>query len=267
MFLLIGGGEHAGSGVARIRQGWASRHWRSPSLELTLQPDRVRLTLPMVSLIPEESLSRLKDLFGDEISRLNANELQAVATALIENGVSNARLQELIDIHPSDITRMLIGLCERGFLSSDKNRRWASYHLTIVSDEYSRHLHSNSPHLEHNLPHLEHSLPQIMSETSNLSPIEGKLRTIANPVASNRKASHQLVRSVILSLCSEGTFSSEQIASLLNRTRKNIRDRYLGPMVAEGLLELLYPNSPNRPDQAYKATKHKNEQEHPHRAN
>jgi hypothetical protein len=89
--LLIGGGEHAGSGVARIKQGWASRHGRSPSLELTRQPDRVRLSLPMVSLIPEEALAGMRQIFGTDLDGLAAEELQAIATAYIERCVTNAR--------------------------------------------------------------------------------------------------------------------------------------------------------------------------------
>jgi hypothetical protein len=52
MFQLMGGGDKAGSGMDKIRAGWRAQHWRSPRLEECLQPDRVKLVLPMVSLIP-----------------------------------------------------------------------------------------------------------------------------------------------------------------------------------------------------------------------
>lgn len=32
----------------KIRAGWRAQHWRSPRLEESLQPDRVKLVLPMV---------------------------------------------------------------------------------------------------------------------------------------------------------------------------------------------------------------------------
>ena len=54
MFQLMGGGDKAGSGMDKIRAGWRAQHWRSPRLEESLQPDRVKLVLPMVSLIPDE---------------------------------------------------------------------------------------------------------------------------------------------------------------------------------------------------------------------
>jgi predicted HTH transcriptional regulator len=60
MFLLIGGGEKAGSGADKIRAGWRLQHWRAPKIEVFGQPDRVGLTLPTVGLIPEETLHRLR---------------------------------------------------------------------------------------------------------------------------------------------------------------------------------------------------------------
>jgi ATP-dependent DNA helicase RecG len=38
MFMLIGAAEKAGSGVDKMRRGWASQHWRSPILREQVQP-------------------------------------------------------------------------------------------------------------------------------------------------------------------------------------------------------------------------------------
>jgi len=38
MFMMIGGGEKAGSGFDTIQSGWASQHWRAPGLLLFNQP-------------------------------------------------------------------------------------------------------------------------------------------------------------------------------------------------------------------------------------
>ena len=42
MFQQIGGGEKAGSGIDKIRQGWASQKWRLPLIRETTRPDRVQ---------------------------------------------------------------------------------------------------------------------------------------------------------------------------------------------------------------------------------
>ena len=69
MFQLIGAGDKAGSGLDKIRRGWESQPWRSPTVRETTQPDRVQFTLPLVSLLPPESLARLRNLFGRDFEQ------------------------------------------------------------------------------------------------------------------------------------------------------------------------------------------------------
>lgn len=71
MFQLMGGGDKAGSGMDKIRAGWRAQHWRSPRLEEFLQPDRVKLVSPMVSLIPDEVDQALRLRFGDRFAKLD----------------------------------------------------------------------------------------------------------------------------------------------------------------------------------------------------
>ena len=52
MFLLIGGGEHAGSGVARIKQGWASRRGASGDRHRVHRAARHERTSPGTSRHP-----------------------------------------------------------------------------------------------------------------------------------------------------------------------------------------------------------------------
>jgi hypothetical protein len=78
MFQLMGGGDKAGSGMDKIRTGWRAQHWRSPRLEESLQPDRVKLVLPMVSLIPAEVDQALRLRFGERFAKLDKTAVQAV---------------------------------------------------------------------------------------------------------------------------------------------------------------------------------------------
>ena len=246
MFLMIGGGEQAGSGVDKIRAGWRSRHWRAPLIGTQTQPDRVRLTLPMVSLIPDATLAHLRELFGAHIAALSPAEVQALATAEIEGSVSNARLQELLTDHPVDITRMLQHLCEQGFMVSDNRRRWTTYRLSGGPKEPSLFDTGGSSHLAGGSSHLA-------DDSSHLTENDQTLRSIAETVASKGKAPVPEVRGVILSLCRGRYLTADALAGLLSRTAPNLRNRYLTPMVEEGLLRLRYPETPNRPDQAYTA--------------
>lgn len=129
MFFMIGGGEKAGSGYDRIQSDWRNQHWRPPSLVTQHQPDRVRLVLSMISLIPDQALVALEKQFGERVRKLKEPEIQALVTAYLEGEVSNVRLQEILTDHPSDITHILQGLCTKQMLVSDNRRRWTRYCL------------------------------------------------------------------------------------------------------------------------------------------
>lgn len=205
----------------------------------------------MISLIPEETLVRLRDRFGGQLDSLAPAEVQALATAEIEGAVSNARLQELLADHPVEITRMLARLCDNGMLVSDNRRRWTTYRLGAVGPApslfdggNSSHLPADSSHLPANSSHLVATAPHDRAEVE-------VLRAIARQVAESGKVSASAMRDAILQLCTDRFLTTEELAGLLNRTPENLRSRHLTPMVAEGVLRLRYPEATNRPDQAY----------------
>jgi ATP-dependent DNA helicase RecG len=269
MFLLIGGGEHAGSGADRIRAGWRSLHWRPPQIRIDDQPDRVTLTLPTINLIPDATMRRLRERFHRDFEALLPAELQALATADLEGSVSNARLQELLTGHPVDISRMLQRLCERGLLVSDNRRRWTTYRLGEVQRPLfpvAKAAGGSSP-----LPPSSSPLPPSSSplepSSSGMQPdsigmqgsgpgpttpsMDDELRAIAAPVAARGKAVAAVVRATILNLCSGRYLSADQLGTVLHRNPARIQARFLAPMVRDGLLALRFPEAPNRADQAY----------------
>ena len=283
MFLLIGGGEQAGSGAARIRAGWQSRAWRSPWIETFSEPDRLRLTLPMVSLIPDTTIGNLRRRFGaPRVDALSASELQALATAALEGTVSNTRLQSLVNEHPSDITQMLQDLCNRGFLVSDNRRRWTTYALVDQRVESgggstSRRLDPSSPRLDPDSPRLDPGSPRLPGSSPPLPQTSGgpglvdaprqpaadggpwdptqdsSLRALAEPLARKGKAAPAEVEEVIIALCRAGVLTGEQIARLINRNPERVRDVYLSKLVKQGRLKMRFPETPNSPNQAYAA--------------
>jgi hypothetical protein len=113
-----------------------------------LQPDRVKLVLTMVSLIPQEVDQALRLRFGDRFAKLDKTAVQAVVTAQVEGSVTNARIQEITGEHSKDITGVLQTLVRDGLLTQQNQRRWASYRVAGDSPqlgEDSRHLAGNSP--------------------------------------------------------------------------------------------------------------------------
>ena len=93
----------------------------------------------------------------------------------------------------------------------------------------------------------------LPNDSSHLTENDQTLRSVAEAVAGKGKAPVPEVRGVILLLCRGRYLTADALAELLNRTAPNLRNRYLTPMVEEGLLRLRNPETPNRPYQAYTA--------------
>lgn len=273
MFLLIGGGERAGSGADKIRSGWRTQHWRAPRLDLFTEPDRVRLTLPMVSLIPVETLEWLRRWLGTRMETLTSSELQALATAALEGAVSNARLQELLNAHAADITRTLARLCAEGLLVSDNRRRWTTYRLPVhgsqdASADGHEAVRTGSAHWDPDFAHVGPDFAHLPADSVRSplgsarlrpdfahSPEEwSAMQALAANVAQTRKAAPEQVRQAIIALCTGRFLTAEALGVLLGRHPGGLRSRYLKPMVEQRLLRLRYPTSVHRPDQAYTAT-------------
>jgi ATP-dependent DNA helicase RecG len=278
MFFMIGGGERAGSGVDKIKASWRSQHWRAPQLETSTDPDRVRLTLLMVSLIPAETLTELKTRLGSHFSGLSPQGLQALATAHLEGFVTNERLQQLLDEHPSDITFLLTRFCEKGLLVSDGRRRWTRYRLpwaaTAKTGEAAVNVDKgfdSAPKGLAILPKPSDSSPKGLAISpkpfdSSLkdsdSPLKEaapetwvKLRKIAEPVYLTKRTNPEKIRQVILELCSDQFLTPGELAELLNRRPDPLRNDYLSQMFREGSLERRFPSDPKHPQQAYRTAR------------
>ncbi|MCW7556393.1 AAA family ATPase [Endozoicomonas gorgoniicola] len=129
MFLMIGLGERAGSGIPKIYSSWSSQHWRQPRLHERVEPEQTLLELRMIDLLPQETISQLLERFGNRFTRLGSLERVILATAGIESVVNHARLQEISTEHPSDISRALQQLVKERLLETSGSGRGMVYCL------------------------------------------------------------------------------------------------------------------------------------------
>jgi len=277
MFLMIGGGEQAGSGAEKIRHGWRSNAWRTPWIRATVKPDRVRLTLPMVSLVPGETMRDLRDRFGALLDTLDKDELQALATAQLEGSVTNGRLRSLTTLHTADVSALFKRLCEQRMLVSDGYGRGTTYSLPTAGapashssplPAHSSLLTSSSSLLGTNSSPLASGPPE--SNTNNqqllwdgqlggtlpsgqLDPESAMLRMLADPLATKGKWSAGEGERGILAMCRGRFLTADQLAQYLGRNADSLRNKVLSPMVKSGTLRLRHPEVPNSPNQAYTA--------------
>jgi ATP-dependent DNA helicase RecG len=192
----------------------------------------------------------------------------------------NFRVQQISRLHRRDITDLLKGLVDKGMLVSDGRGRAASYRLVgaeavdladAVDLEIpqqrsegmepsseglgarsegagvsSAHLDSRSEHLIPSSAHLEPSF-------SHLDPLQDqRLLGIAAEVNKSGKIDPLITRSAILQLCRGRFLTLNHLAELLNRSPDGLRQRFVKPMIGEGVLERRFPQQPNHEQQAYR---------------
>lgn len=131
IFRMIGLGDNIGSGFPTILSAWGEEQWRKPDLSQNEELHQVELKLWMISLMPPECTEYLQNLFGVKYSHLNKESQVILGTAYLENGVSNARMQSILELHSTEIGHILSDLVEEKLLIADKKGRWTSYYLNV----------------------------------------------------------------------------------------------------------------------------------------
>lgn len=291
MFLMIGLGERAGSGVPKIFSGWASQHWRPPALYVKDEPEQTLLELRMVDLLPDEVLTALREHFGKKLDTLTREERLILATAFIEQVVSHARVAEISGLHPHDLTMTLQRLVRDGLLMSAGRSRGTIYHLpgenlptpeqvfgsstqtTIPTETDSGGLLQSSgglPQSSGGLPQSSGGLERTQGPYGRNVPeldrplvdtLDGldaeygrELMIAALDVAEHGKCSRETLEEAVLDLCATSYMTLSVLARLLNRSEEYLRKEVLNRLVADKRLRRAFPTKPNDPRQAYTST-------------
>jgi len=272
MFQLLGVGEQAGSGIPKIYQNWQSQHWRQPEFQevITDHREETLLRLRMISLLPEETISELVMLFGERFYELPEISRIALVTAAVEGSLTHARLVEMSNKHPHDLSRVLHELIDVGLLESDGVGRGMYYFLPghhpvpeealALAMQDDSALSRNNEHVKvaHKDGEVAHKDGEVAHKDGEVAHKDGevaysdKMKVIACEVAATKRASKDMVRKTIIQLCNENELSSQELARLLNRGEQSLRTQYLNALCQEGLLHRKFPVK-NHPKQKYYA--------------
>lgn len=292
MFLMIGLGERAGSGVPKIYSGWKSGHWRPPALYEKDQPEQTLLELRMIDLFPAGVVNELRKQLGSGFDNLSELERLILATVATEQVTTHQRIMEISTGHAHDLTLAFQGLVKTGWLKSNGHGRGTVYHLpgqalptpdqvfgeaALTAKMSSEHLKKSFDHLKESSNHLggssEHSMrakegwlkvqglsyPLIDDLDALATEIRNELSIEAIVAKEKKKIPRTEMEEIILSL-SDGYYLTLQVlAALVNRTPNALRQRYLKPLVEQGRLDLAFPTSPTHPQQAYTKVRGQNQ--------
>ena len=249
MFMMLGKAEKAGSGADIIISGWKESNWNSPNLEEKNRPDKVILTLPLISILDDKVKEELIHIFGEQVLYIEHNKVLTLAFALTEGVVSNERLRYTLNLHKYDITKMLKELCVDGYLISDGIGRGTTYHLNK-----GQNLTTSGDNLNSNLTRSDSNLNSNLNSSGNNlnSSAEDNLKTYQETKKIKRRCSQRELFDMIRD-CTEDWKSVDEISHEIKRSPQYLKGEIIPIMIERGLLEREHI-MPNHPAQRYKRT-------------
>lgn len=249
MFTFIGAAEKAGSGADKIWKGWKASNFRNPFLHQ--RDNKVILELPFVSMLSKEVVETLREIYGPEVTSIDHNKLLVLAACANEGQVSNATLQNVLDMHPSDITALLKDMVGEGKLLSSGLGKGTKYQLVEKKNTTSR-ISKNATTSEDDQPTLFPDLDASEDEVGSGGNSENATSSISVNIPSRKRNKSTLaLHTKILDFCTDFKSISE-ISECVNRTVSHLKTHVIPELLEAGSLRRKYPETPNHPDQKYK---------------
>lgn len=246
MFMLIGYGERAGSGIPKIYSGWSAQNWTKPLLYEKSEPEQTILELRMINLLNEGIIEELKRLYNDNLDSLTKDELTILITAYVEEGTNHKRLLELLDLHPSDISHLLKKLVDEGLLYSNGVGRGTIYEAKGLSD-----LAGGVKELAGGVNKTNEGKSVFYMTEEIPHEVQKHIEIIVERISYKQRVKKELMQTVIIDICKEGYFSPELLSVLTGKSKEWIKE-HTRELVKTKKLNKLY-EIPNHPKQAYTA--------------
>ncbi|MEZ4562191.1 MAG: hypothetical protein R2853_05600 [Thermomicrobiales bacterium] len=266
--------KEAGGGIPRIYRAWREPGYEPPEIEPQAERHEFRITLPYEHLLSAEDRTWLARFNAD----FNETEQLALIIARQDEGVDNQAVRAVTGAHGADVSRVLTGLRDRGFLVMVGNKRGARYFLKPVNlvDNGSDLVDSGTslgdsgsssgdfdPSIVDSGSSLVDFNPKsgdFGSSSGDFDPSSGDKkpsplpwRPLSQTAAFALKARQEKPPLVdaIVQLCTMEQLTTQQLAELLGRDQVHIR-KTVSTLVQRGVLQPTYAQR-NHPRQAYTA--------------
>jgi ATP-dependent DNA helicase RecG len=246
--------ETKGSGIRTMRRLANDAGLPLPDFASDRQKNEFKVTLFLHHLLTEDDYAWLKALAGDTLS---AEEAKALIYARETGVVDNTACRDFSELDTLQASSLLRRLRDRGLLQKQGAGSRTHYTLADPVDVTNRHPQQGDLLLENAA--LLHKGGNQLPEGGNQLPEGGKrdLPPLPPELAARLPTGTQRIgqialRQLIRDLCGWQPLRGEELATLLGRDRKYLRNKHLSAMVATGELEFQFPESPNHALQAYK---------------
>ncbi len=235
MFLLLGLGERAGSGLSAIRQIWLDREWTIPQF---LQQESPARTTFILRMIPDEEQENLPEIRTKDNS-YNKNDNSVNKNKHSSNSDYNSINKELNSLN-------------KEIYSSNKE---------LKSDNKSFYSFNNKDNSSNNELESGNNGSTSFFEMNEEAAIEEELQNqvineedlwgVAELARKRKRLSPYVMEDIIVQLCAYRPLRLKELADMLERTPDGLRNNYLAKLLRENRLRLKYPDQVNHPKQAY----------------
>ena len=246
-----------GEGIPRIFAEMEGLFLPAPSLESEAHSFRLVLrNTPTLTVADRNFVAALGNV---ELSDI---EFRALLEAFRRGRIDNARLREMSGLDTLKASSVLRNLRDRGLLEVhgagsatyyELGARAASDRPELPPDAGDSRpdrpeLDTDRPELHADRPELDADRPELDTDPSDLpSDLHEAIRSLGT------RPRRSELRNVIESLCAWRALRPVELGSLLGIRPDNLTKRHLSSMVNDGILERIFPDNPNHPDQAYRA--------------
>ncbi len=238
--------ETKGSGVRTMRRMAGDAGLPLPEFVSDRQKNEFKVTLFLHHLLTEDDYAWLKALAGDTLS---GDEAKALIYARETGAIDNTACRDFSGLDTLQASSLLRRLRDRGLL--EKQGAGSRTHYTLTSPGVS---------VEHDTVQAELPLEGGKRGGEGGKPgTQGGKRTLADlpPELTTRlpkpgqRLSTDALRQLIRALCGWQPLRGEELAILLHKDLKYLRNKHLSEMIQTGQIAFLYPESPNHALQAY----------------
>ncbi len=252
--------EAKGTGISTMREEMKKANLSVPLIESDRASNLFMLTLLPHHLFDSQDIEWLQ-CFKDHY--LSDEEARTLIIIREKGSISNAEYRTINGVDTLTASSHLRRLRDLELLEQ-KGRGNATYYvptakllfpvtpgISPLSGELTPHIKSLSEGLT---PHIT---PLSEELTDHISALHGELDLELSETIQKigKRTPPEIIQNLIKQLCFLRPFKPSDLASLLKRSHRYVRDYYLTPMIERGELELMFPENPAHPQQAYKSKK------------
>jgi len=277
LFSNAGLADQAGSGFTRIYDEWHALGFREPIVGSNPIRYEFELNLSLASMLSLQEREWLASIGGP----WRQEEEIALIYARHSGAVDNQTLRGATGREALETSRVLTSLRDRGFLETQGTGKNVFYVLDgpakalnaanlglihVTPDQSPDSMDQSDDQSPDSMDQSGDQSPDSMDQSDDQSPDSMdqmdqsddqehiyQLRLIAAPVAETTWIQSKRVKETILELCSVAALSTDELASLLQRSRISVR-RYVSQLVQLGELEPIYA-AQKHPEQRYKSAR------------